>query len=142
MTLGASAMTNDQAKEWAGLEGPTTVSEGLDVMFSAVVCVVCKENYGEALPQCLGPPSDALPNDHFWQAFFTHPVTDDEAATWADPDGELKLGRPESIAVLCMLCGQSADLADEECSVRAFWTTGSTIDMDPTDFTKREGETS
>lgn len=137
MTLGTSGMTEEQAKGWAGVAGtgPGIRDEPLDVFFSAVVCVVCQENYGEALPGCLGPPSDDQPNEHFWQAFFTHPVSEDQAAAWADPDGDMALGLPESIAVLCVLCGQDADTADAECAVRTFWTKDSEIDLDPSDFT-------
>lgn len=136
VTLGTSGMTDDQAKGWAGVAGPGPGirEEPLDVLFSAVICVVCKEMYGEALPECLGSPPDEDPNEHLWQAFFTHPVTEDQAAAWADPEGTMNLGLPQSIAVLCMLCGQGADTADHECKERSLWTEESRIGLSPNDF--------
>lgn len=114
-------MTTAQARQWAGLTGTGVAEAPLEVMFSSMVCVVCGESYETALPECLGSLETEPETAHLWQAFLTAPATDDEAATWADPDGDFDGGLPQAIAVMCVLCGQSADSAEEGCPERAFW---------------------
>jgi hypothetical protein len=122
VALGAARMTTPQAREWAGLTGIGTVDAPLQVAFSSVVCAVCGENYGDALEECLGSIEDEPPTAHLWQAFLTLAVTDEEAQAWSDPEADFHPDRPQSVAVLCVLCGQSADGAPETCPERDFWT--------------------
>lgn len=131
-------MSTQQAKEWAGLSqkapsGPGIASTGLDILFSSVLCAVCLEELGDALPECTGPSDDSR-NEHLWQAFFTAPVTDDDAASWADPEGAFDVSIPQSINVICVLCGTSADDSSSECKERSLWTKESAIDLQPEDF--------
>lgn len=144
-------MTNEQAEEWAGLgrvgEEPMTAEElaehmfgvvgvvdtPLEVLFSSMLCAVCLEHWDEALPECPGMATEDR-NQHVWQAFFTAPATDADAAAWADPEGEYSSGRPESIAVICVLCGESPGDTPPECRERTFWTEESALEVDPTDF--------
>jgi hypothetical protein len=121
LALGAASMTTEQAKEWAGLTGAGIANTPLEVSFSTIVCVLCGEDYESALRECLGPLGEDSRTAHLWQAFWTVPATDDEAEAWSDPDRDFNPGRPRSTAVICMLCGQGADSADEACPERAFW---------------------
>ena len=80
VALGAAPMTAERAKEWAGLTGIGVAETALEVFFSSMICAVCLEHFGEALPQCPGL-SAGDENSHVWQAFFTAPATDEEAAS-------------------------------------------------------------
>lgn len=127
VALGAASMTAAQAKEWAGLTGTGVTDTPLDVAFSTIVCLICGESYESALPECLGSLGEESETTHLWQALLTVPCTDEEAAAWADPDGEFNCERPQAIATLCVLCGQTADSADESCPERALWVSGTAI---------------
>lgn len=139
VALGAAPMTAEQAKEWAGLTGIGVAETPLKVFFSSMICAVCLEHFGEALPQCPGLPAGDE-NSHVWQAFFTAPATEEEASAWADPDGDYHSGRPRSIAVHCVLCGTTPENPDSECDERAFWTKESELDLAAEDFDQESGE--
>ena len=121
LALGAASMTTDQAKQWAELTGMGVADTPLEVEFSSVVCVVCGESYEAALSECFGSLDEEPKTAHLWQAFLTQPATDDEAAALSDPDEDFASGRPQAIAVICVICGHSADSAEESCPERAFW---------------------
>lgn len=94
---------------------------------------------GEALPQCPGLPAGDE-NSRVWQAFFTAPATDEEAAAWADPDGDYHSGRPQSIAVHCVLCGATPENPDGDCDERSLWTRESALDIAADDFDQLSGD--
>lgn len=133
VALGGGPMTAEQAAEWADMAGGGTAETSIEVFFSTMLCAVCLEVHEDALPICPGLP-EGDDNDHVWHANFTAPATDDEAAAWADPDGDYDSGRPRSVAVYCVLCGATPDDPAKECDERAFWTKESSIELDPTDF--------
>ena len=84
VALGGAPMTADQAEEWAGLTGIGVAKTSLEVFFSSMICAVCLEQFDEALPLCPGL-AEGDENAHVWQAFFTAPATQEEAAAWAIP---------------------------------------------------------
>ena len=133
VALGGAPMTADQAEEWAGLTGIGVAETSLEVFFSSMICAVCLEQFDEALPLCPGL-AEGDENAHVWQAFFTAPATQEEAAAWADPDGDYHSGRPQSIAVHCVLCGATPENPGEECEERSFWTKESSLDIAVDDF--------
>ncbi len=138
VALGGAPMTQEQAKEWAALTGIGVAETPLEVFFSSMVCAVCLEPLEEALPQCPGLPAGDE-NSHVWQAFFTAPATEEEARAWADPDGEYHSGRPQSIAVHCVLCGSTPESPAAECDERAFWTKESELDIAADEFGQASG---
>jgi hypothetical protein len=120
MGLGTARMSDGQAEGWSGLSG--VADDPLEMHLPRVVCVVCDAAYGETAEECLGPQPGAHAS-HLWHVLLTIAMTDEEAETWADPDaGDLGLGRPRSVNVVCVLCGQPFEGADETCEERAFWS--------------------
>jgi hypothetical protein len=122
--LGGGLMSNEQAMQWGDAtpdaDGFTIATTDLEILLTSVVCAVCLSGYEEALERCPGPPDDSR-NEHLWQGFFTAPFTDEEAAEWADPDGDVQIGFPQSISVTCVLCGAAADDPGDRCEERALW---------------------
>lgn len=128
VALGSTPMTTAQAKEWAGLPGRDIADTPLKVHFPVMVCVVCGESYEAALPDCLGDLEGDAPNEHIWQAYLTAASTEEQAAAWAAEGTDFEPGYPQVVAVLCLLCGESADDAPEECEERALFAGSSSPD--------------
>lgn len=119
--LGGGPMTSAQARQWAGAEAQTLVAEPLAVQFAVILCAVCLRDAEEAgSSPCLGPPDDDA-YGHLWQVFLTAMVTDEQAHDWATTSDGLDIDNPQSVAVLCLLCGQGAEDAPDECPERTLW---------------------
>lgn len=127
MGLGTAEMSESQAQGWADVDG--VAEADLAVMFTQVVCVTCDIPFVDAIDECPGPDQDRGSLPHRWISLMTVPMTDDEAASWAEPDTDLRLAiRPRSTNLYCALCGQAHDHADGRCPERWFWVKGSGYD--------------
>ena len=118
VALGTSEFTEDQAAEWATLDGATDASLALNI--AEVVCLICDARYLDTVGDC--PGSTGQSDRHHWISLMTVPMTDAEAARWADPEPTEGLEvRPRSTNLLCALCGQLYEQADAACPERVFW---------------------
>jgi len=104
--------------EWSTLDGATDARLALHV--AQVVCLTCDGTYFEAADTCPGPAPH--PARHRWVSLMTLAMTSDDAWRWGNPDAvEGYDARPRSTNLLCSLCGQLYEQADETCPERAFW---------------------
>ncbi|MEX0988964.1 MAG: hypothetical protein WD206_01525 [Actinomycetota bacterium] len=123
MGLGTAEFTDAQALEWATLDGATDAP--LELNIAQVVCLICDAPYVDTVDGCPGPLD--RPARHRWVSMMTVAMTPEEAAGWADPAPMEGLDvRPRSTNLLCALCGQPYEQAEDACPERAFWiSTGS-----------------
>lgn len=107
-------MTEDQARAWGAASGADVAHEPLSAAFGPPVCVLCLATHDSGDGPCPGVPENP---GHAWEARLVAPVIDElsDDEGWAIPP------YPQSIAVGCILCGQSATEADDVCPERAMW---------------------
>jgi hypothetical protein len=78
--------------------------------------------------ECPGAPdvSNSAPHfPHRWISTMTLPVDASRAENWKEVEGDLAPGvLPRSTNVVCILCGEPAEGAPDECSERRFWLAG------------------
>ncbi len=77
--LGTAEFSQDQALEWATLEGTTAAPLLLHV--TRVVCAICDQGFMEAVAGCPGMQN---PPGHHWVSLMTLAMTQEDAARWAD----------------------------------------------------------
>jgi hypothetical protein len=122
--LGLADMTQAQAEEWATAEG-RSMGTPLAMYLRVVVCVSCDQVFGPASEECPGipvtepweqPERDGDPRTpHHWSTLATVTMTEEEAENWALGEGFGLSSSPCSVALVCALCGQTYDEADEDC---------------------------
>ena len=130
IALGEAAVSDYAAREWAaaGEEEVAIVDAPVEVSYFATICAVCLERHEDAPVECSGPLDEGT--EHVWSMMLTSVLTDEEASALAGDEDPVGATRPQAVVVVCVLCGSSAEQADEECPERALWAgpTGSPPD--------------
>jgi hypothetical protein len=116
--LGTAEFTEGQASEWETLDGAADAPLTLNI--AQVVCLICDVPYLDASEACPGPIDQRA--NHRWVSLMTLAMSEEEARQWADPAAIDGLdARPRSTNLLCVLCGQLYQQAEDACPERAFW---------------------
>lgn len=124
VALGAAPMDDAQALQWAGLaDDGGVVATSLEVSYSPPLCLICLADPDDAEVECPGRVDDL---GHLWQTSLVVPVELGDGASWEDVVSDQL---PQSIAVMCALCG-ATPTEDLRCPARSFWV-DEVDDVDP-----------